>query len=227
MAIVRNSNSFLTSPPSSPRFKRRLTMSGLSWKWMIFSSLVCGTFLFLCVNVYYFNVATSTIINNETNLIENCKWKDGDPILFKIVTKSGVNYEGGHWFHIAENFMVQHSILRHQNKLANSSKVHNIEENIPTEKRFVIKDKDSTSKGTLGGEWPTPQRGHWFPHDGDIHTFRQKIMKLCPLKEDLLASKITKYSMVIYQRDRSRKLLEQSSVIKELQHQLGSEWKIS
>ena len=22
--------------------------------------------------------------------------------------------------------------------------------------------------GVVGGEWPTPQRGHWFPHPGDV-----------------------------------------------------------
>jgi hypothetical protein len=36
-----------------------------------------------------------------------CTWKDGDPVLYHMRTKLGVNYEGDHWFHIAENFMTQ------------------------------------------------------------------------------------------------------------------------
>ena len=37
--------------------------------------------------------------------------------------------------------------------------------------------------GHAGGEWPTPQRGHWFPREGDIATFREKMVDLCPLEE--------------------------------------------
>ena len=25
--------------------------------------------------------------------------------------------------------------------------------------------------GVVGGEWPTPQRGHWFPHPGDVQVY--------------------------------------------------------
>jgi hypothetical protein len=46
-----------------------------------------------------------------------CKYNENnDPAaaaeLFYLQTISGVHYDGGHWFHVAENFMVQHSILR-------------------------------------------------------------------------------------------------------------------
>jgi len=34
------------------------------------------------------------------------------PTLYNMKTKMHVTYEGGHWFHMAENFMTQHSILR-------------------------------------------------------------------------------------------------------------------
>jgi hypothetical protein len=27
-------------------------------------------------------------------------------------------------------------------------------------------------RGVVGGSWPTPQRGHWFPNDGDTTIFR-------------------------------------------------------
>ena len=38
-------------------------------------------------------------------------------------------------------------------------------------------------QGTVGGEWPTPQRGHWFPHTGDVESFRAKLRELCPPNE--------------------------------------------
>ena len=28
--------------------------------------------------------------------------------------------------------------------------------------------------GEIGGMWPTPQRGHWFPNEGDIASFRAR-----------------------------------------------------
>jgi hypothetical protein len=34
--------------------------------------------------------------------------------------------------------------------------------------------------GTIGGQWPTPQRGHWFPNPGDISSFRKKLIDICP-----------------------------------------------
>lgn len=43
---------------------------------------------------------------------ETCVWKEGDPQLFHLKTSSGVHYDGGHWFHVAENFMVQHTLMR-------------------------------------------------------------------------------------------------------------------
>lgn len=50
-----------------------------------------------------------------------CDWKEGDAHAYYIKTKMGVNYGSGHWFHMAENLMVQHSILRDQHRLSNAS----------------------------------------------------------------------------------------------------------
>ena len=47
---------------------------------------------------------------------ELCQWMPGDPTLFYLRTKLGVNYDAGHWFHMAENFMSAHSILRAKNR---------------------------------------------------------------------------------------------------------------
>ncbi len=40
--------------------------------------------------------------------------------------------------------------------------------------------------GILGGRWPTPQRGSWFPNEGDIDSFRQKIRDACPADKELV-----------------------------------------
>jgi hypothetical protein len=55
---------------------------------------------------------------------EVCTWREGDPQLFYLKTTSGVNYDGGHWFHVAENFMVQHAILRSNGGAADASDVY-------------------------------------------------------------------------------------------------------
>ncbi len=59
--------------------------------------------------------------------------------------------------------------------------------------KFVVPDKDSSAvyhkkrcfkyKGMYGGEWPTPQRGHWFPEPDDVTSFREKIKALCPFND--------------------------------------------
>ena len=46
---------------------------------------------------------------------ELCQWMPGDPTLYYLRTKLGVNYDAGHWFHMSENFMSAHSILRAKN----------------------------------------------------------------------------------------------------------------
>jgi hypothetical protein len=59
--------------------------------------------------------------------------------------------------------------------------------------------------GTVGGKWPTSQRGHWFPNSGDIHSLRNKIQTVCPLEKDGGGyAKQKKYKLVVYQRDISR-----------------------
>ena len=84
---------------------------------------------------------------------------------------------------------------------------------------------------TIGGLWPTPQRGHWFPDDGDIVNFRSKIRQWC------FAGKASsppsgngagrKYKLVIYQRDLSRKLANELRALEMLGAALpASQWEI-
>ena len=256
---------------------------------------------------YYYSITSyesKTGTDNAINL-NNCIWNNNDPVIYNMRTKLGVGYEGGHWFHMAENFMVQHSILRHDGMLTNASNVyynfdkdgfikelngvtkmivslgtigtllmkekianyiyfnskkdqdiastlqygqtftikinkikeHLIEDlspSIDTDKRFVMNlDKSNNnnndicvkSMGSIGGKWPTPQRGHWFPNPGDIETFRNKIRLLCPLS---VPRKLEdqKYKLVIYQRDLSRKLANEVEAIALLKEKLGNKWDI-
>jgi len=41
-------------------------------------------------------------------------------------------------------------------------------------------------EGEVGGSWPTPQRGHWFPLPQDVDSFRQKIASFCPKDASLV-----------------------------------------
>ena len=63
--------------------------------------------------------STSTSTRTSTSTINMCKWTPGGPVFFNLNTKLGVSYEGGHWFHMAENFMTAHSSLRRSGLLAN------------------------------------------------------------------------------------------------------------
>jgi hypothetical protein len=85
--------------------------------------------------------------------------------------------------------------------------------------------------GQLGGRWPTPQRGSWYPNPGDIESFRQKIKDACPKNNELLAKnqKTKKYKLVIYQRDLSRKLANEAEAIAMLKEVLlpSSDWEIN
>lgn len=54
----------------------------------------------------------------------DCEWNEGDPVIYRLNTKLGVNYEGDHWFHVAENFMTLHSILRAQGHTTTSNNIY-------------------------------------------------------------------------------------------------------
>ena len=43
----------------------------------------------------------------------------------------------------------------------------------------------------LGGKWPTPQRGHWFPNIDSVVDFREKIRYLCPENKALVSMMYT------------------------------------
>jgi len=82
--------------------------------------------------------------------------------------------------------------------------------------------------GHIGGDWPTPQRGHWFPLPGDVDSFRQSLREACPPHAPQLAShaKSKRYKLVIYQRDRSRRLAGEAEAVERLGQVLGDAWSV-
>ena len=141
---------------------------------------------------------------------------------------------------IINKMQYEQTFILKKNRIKNHL-IEDLSSNIDTDKRFIMKldnnyqannnDDDICVKniGSIGGQWPTPQRGHWFPYPGDIESFRNKIRILCPLnlpKIDDNNDKNKKFKLVIYQRDLSRKLANEDEAIKQLKEKLGNNWNI-
>lgn len=103
---------------------------------MRFSNIFLQIFVIICVVVaisfvtvyssglFYFNPPTGTLNpQTDTQLTRLCNWQEGDAVIYHLKTKLGVTYDAGHWFHMSENFMAQHSKLRERNLLSNTSNI--------------------------------------------------------------------------------------------------------
>lgn len=93
--------------------------------------IICIVMMF---TYYVFFTATTSVdetgittkgVTSKLRIDKRCKTQDVSqlPVIFKLRTKLGVNYDAGHWFHMSENFMTQHSILRASDQLTNASTV--------------------------------------------------------------------------------------------------------
>eukprot|EP01038_Epipyxis_sp_PR26KG_P014598 gene14598-19604_t len=269
----------------------------------------------------------------------SCQWHENGPVLFHIKTKLGVNYDAGHLFHMAENILTQHSVVRalenngesnksnirsnlfifnfdkdgfikdlnpltrfivylgtssdpllhinpnndinqkqyyfmHIPKLTHippisstvnglllnrtlswdelrffDAQVVNLDSNVPPTKRFFAENEHRNSHksltllnssvcvkviGSIGGVWPTVQRGHWFPNQNDVLSLRKKIRNACPPDDNLIKQNTKKKlkKLLIYQRNWSRKIENQEETIELLKLYLQSslqndtEWEI-
>jgi len=78
---------------------------------VVLSSLVLGV-----VVLGAWNASEQLQLRGGTNVVmsapEACIWSPGGPTLYYLRTKLGVNYDAGHWFHMSENLLTAHSILR-------------------------------------------------------------------------------------------------------------------
>jgi hypothetical protein len=88
----------------------------------------CSMWMILALGCFvYFFFVRNMWIENEIlfhNKIFPCNWQSGDPILYNLRASPHVNFEGNHWFHVAENFMVEHSILRADGNFQDASEVY-------------------------------------------------------------------------------------------------------
>jgi hypothetical protein len=103
-------------------------------------------------NIWKSNEITSNISKEKfhNSNHETCVWSEGDPQLFHLKTSSGVHYDGGHWFHVAENFMVQHTLMRQRQVtkgigLATSSDVY-----LSLDREAFLGESNSMTRFMLG-----------------------------------------------------------------------------
>ena len=97
------------------------------WKnqygWIFVIVLVILSVFYLIYDTY---LSSDDRYFHEQNLISSstinyCKWDTSMPVFVNVKTKLGVNYDAGHWFHMAENLMVEHALLQRKQGLLNSS----------------------------------------------------------------------------------------------------------
>lgn len=113
------------------RFQRSLAKNTMfRWK-NSYTRILCITLIassILSIIYYLYFSSNEVYFHDEdyatnSHTIQLCKWEPTMPVFFNVKTHLGVNYDAGHWFHMAENLMVEHSILRKKNELANDSLV--------------------------------------------------------------------------------------------------------
>ena len=107
---------------SAENEKKATAVSLIQKKWFRWSLLLLFVIVILFITQSFFggSEAIFSSMGSGTDLSSgsadtiqsSCKYHDDDPELFYLKTISGVHYDGGHWFHVAENFMVQHSLFR-------------------------------------------------------------------------------------------------------------------
>jgi hypothetical protein len=68
-------------------------------------------------SIYPSDISSSYNINDKSN----CSSQYDHYIIYNINVKLQVNYEANHWFHMAENVMTYHSILRSKGRLGNNT----------------------------------------------------------------------------------------------------------
>lgn len=79
---------------------------------MILVACLTAFFIFFTMfDAWYVNQYLNNTLDPSDFGADRCNWKLGDPVLLNLKTKLGVNYEGSHWFHMAENLMVMYLIF--------------------------------------------------------------------------------------------------------------------
>eukprot|EP01031_Cornospumella_fuschlensis_P034081 gene34081-41251_t len=63
------------------------------------------------------------LLSNAVENLGRCQWKDSDPEIFQLKTKTNVFYDAGQWYHMSENFLPEHSRLRKYNRLSSANNI--------------------------------------------------------------------------------------------------------
>lgn len=89
------------------------------------TAIILGAYFFISME-YIAGGSSGKAIPAEwkTHRHQTCRWSPGGPVVVHLRTKMGVNYDGGHWFHMAENFMAPYSALRAEHRSINASTVY-------------------------------------------------------------------------------------------------------
>lgn len=76
--------------------------------------------------VYESEDKISQVDSAQFGKVETCHPRQSSPIpaLINVETHLGVNYDAGHWFHMAELIMTRHAELRAKNRLLNSTEIY-------------------------------------------------------------------------------------------------------
>jgi len=66
-------------------------------------------------STYYSELLPIPHLEHHANF-RKCTPNSNSPILLNLKTRMQVYYDGGQWFHMTENFLVQHSLLAEQQR---------------------------------------------------------------------------------------------------------------
>lgn len=96
-------------------------------KWGIHSLNFCGIIVLtiIILSVLFGSKSFFTPLNSSARKEEfvRCSPNEDSPVLVNLKTKMKVYYDGDQWFHMAETFSVQHSILKSQGRLIDGRRI--------------------------------------------------------------------------------------------------------
>ncbi len=106
------------------RHKGHLTSNGLfSTKAILWCLCIISIIAVLFRNIALHGDTFITNMDTSISGKEVCRNSHNIVALYNLKTKLGVSYDGGHWFHMAENFLTEHSLLRESNRQSNASTI--------------------------------------------------------------------------------------------------------
>ncbi|RYH21492.1 hypothetical protein EON65_20525, partial [archaeon] len=88
---------------------RIIRTRGVLTSCLVLSAILC---VYIFYSSYYLPLDATEAINSGEATSHRCAWTSEDPVLYTIKTHLEVNYDAGHWFHMSENILTYHSMLR-------------------------------------------------------------------------------------------------------------------